>query len=223
MNIFSSEVINNVVITSKTKMKDHLCVGGITEDYASVRLLNYFGDNQPMDTQFDIGSLYQISYRNGENLTPPHIEDIYVRSYKLLRENCDLIQYIKSAEQNNKIKIFRGPPRILFDNKLRWTAFGSGYIGSSAIPGYSTAFWVPDQDLTRYDNNYKVRYQYVNYNHSEWYQSVITYVGEQKPQSIIDAGSLLRVSLARWWTPDTATTEKRCYLQLSGVVSSATW
>ena len=32
----------------------------------------------------------------------------------------------------------------------------------------------------------------------------------------IPAGTLIRISLARWWKPDDVDIEHRCYLQLSG-------
>lgn len=43
----------------------------------------------------------------------------------------------------------------------------------------------------------------------------IKYVGFAEPINKIPAGTLVRVSLARWWRP-TETSEERCYLQLSG-------
>jgi hypothetical protein len=43
----------------------------------------------------------------------------------------------------------------------------------------------------------------------------ITYVGFEPAIELITHGSLVRVSLARWWRPDDDS-EERCYLQLSG-------
>ena len=46
----------------------------------------------------------------------------------------------------------------------------------------------------------------------------LKYVGEESPIKVIPAGTLVRVSLARWWRPEDSEPnfEKRCYLQLSG-------
>ena len=44
----------------------------------------------------------------------------------------------------------------------------------------------------------------------------IKYVGLQPTEDIIPKGTLLRVSLARWWSPNDVEVENRCYLQLSG-------
>ena len=43
------------------------------------------------------------------------------------------------------------------------------------------------------------------------------YVGEESPIKVIPAGTLVRLSLARWWTPDSEPNDgEKCYLQLSG-------
>ncbi|MFH1320564.1 MAG: hypothetical protein ABII90_07920 [Bacteroidota bacterium] len=60
----------------------------------------------------------------------------------------------------------------------------------------------------RKDYNDKVRYSYP----IRWRN--ISYVGFQNPVDKIPAGTLVRISLARWWSPNED--EERCYLQLSG-------
>ena len=107
------------------------------------------------------------------------------------------------------VKIWRGSTDILFDGHINWTPNGSGYISESGqIPENSVGFWIPDKELTRRDYNEKVRYSYP----IRWRN--ITFVGFQDPLDSIPAGTLVRVSLARWWSPDE--NEERCYLQLSG-------
>ena len=46
----------------------------------------------------------------------------------------------------------------------------------------------------------------------------LKYVGEESPIKVIPAGTLVRLSLARWWRPEDSEPnfEERCYLQLSG-------
>jgi len=108
-----------------------------------------------------------------------------------------------------KIKIWKGSSDVLFDGNLQWTSGGSGYISENGgIPTSSVGFWIPDKDLTRKDFNDKVRYSYP----LRWRN--ISYVGFQNPVDLIPAGTLVRVSLARWWSPND--NEERCYLQLSG-------
>ena len=64
--------------------------------------------------------------------------------------------------------------------------------------------------MRRNDYNTKVRYQIEGTNRK------ITFVGFQNPVQLISAGTLLRISLARWWAPNDDDVEERCYLQLSG-------
>ena len=59
----------------------------------------------------------------------------------------------------------------------------------------------------------RLRYRYPTENGG----CTLTFVGFQKPIETIPAGTLLRVSLAHWWRPESAPhTELRCYVQLSG-------
>ena len=78
------------------------------------------------------------------------------------------------------------------------------------MPEQSVGFWVADNALTKKEYN-GVRYNYPNTN--GWRS--LKFVGFDTPVNIIPAGTILRVSLARWWKQD-ENTEERCYLQLSG-------
>lgn len=110
---------------------------------------------------------------------------------------------------NIDVKLWSGGIDNLFDGKLQWTSGGSGYISANGgIPENSVGFWMPNRDLRRNDYNHKVRYSYPIEGKN------ISFVGLQNPIDTIPAGTLVRVSLARWWSPDES--EERCYLQLSG-------
>jgi hypothetical protein len=63
----------------------------------------------------------------------------------------------------------------------------------------------------------KVRYGYPKT--TNWRS--LPYVGFEEAAEIIPAGTLVRVSLARWWDTN-GTTEERCSLQLSGWYDSKT-
>ena len=76
----------------------------------------------------------------------------------------------------------------------------------------STGYWEPDIILTRGEYNGRVKYCYDSPG-SRW---ILPYVGCAEPLDRIPQGTLLRVSLARWWRPDDSDFELRCYLQLSG-------
>lgn len=199
----------DVIIVSKTHMASAACVGGVLANGRFVRLLNSEGYNQDSETNIEVGEVYTISFSEREGKTPPHVEDILVHSmtYKFTFESTDkMVEYLKAKL---KVKIWKGTTDVLFDGHLQWTSGGSGYISESGgIPNNSVGFWIPDKDLKRNDFKEKVRYCY-----PLRYRS-ISYVGFQNPIDIIPAGTLVRVSLARWWSPNDG--EERCYLQISG-------
>lgn len=198
-----------VIIVSKTHMSSSACVGGVLANGRFVRLLNSAGFNQEPDTDIQIGEVYTLGFSERNNKRPPHIEDILVHSmtYKFTFENVSkMVEYLK---EKLKVKIWEGGLDILFDGNLQWTSGGSGYISESGgVPSNSVGFWIPDRDLTRNDFNGRVRYSYP----IQWRN--ISYVGFQNPLNLIPAGTLVRVSLARWWSHNND--EERCYLQLSG-------
>src|SRR5690606_4859208 len=94
-----------------------------------------------------------------------------------------------------------------------YTSNYNGYICQRrGVPAHSTWFWIPDRNLTlRTDGK-----------HYDYFDGLLprglSYVGEPQPLPTLSAGTLLRVSLARWWKPENAEPafEERCYLQLSG-------
>ena len=95
---------------------------------------------------------------------------------------------------------------------MGFTANGNGYISRAmGVPKYSTWFWIPDKDLTLRDDGKHYDYP------APYFQKGMSYVGEPVAIPVIPAGTLVRLSLARWWRPpDVDDLEERCYLQLSG-------
>jgi len=201
----------DVIIVSKTQMaKNSVCVGGILANGNYARLLKSDGTNQDIDVEYKIGQVYTIEFEIQQTrMRFPHVEDISIlkKSYKFsFPTNYDMIKYLV---QNLNIQIWRGEPEVLFDGYLQWTTNGSGYISENGkIPNASVGFWIPDKDLIRNDLNEKIKYWYL----PGW--TNITFVGFQEPISRIPAGTLIRVSLARWWK--SSNKESRCYLQISG-------
>lgn len=197
-----------VLILAKTRMKDRYCVGGITTSGNFVRLLMPDGDNQPVDTEFYPMQFWEVEFERRLNVDAPHNEDILIHSkaYKRNFKGISLLEYLKELN----VQIWEGQPTNLFSGMLKWTHNGAGYINKDAVPEVSVGFWVPDVDLFRYDFYEKERYKYNGETSIN-----LPYVGIDDSIDIIPAGSLLRVSLARWWDTD-GTTEYRCSLQLSG-------
>jgi|SRR5690554_1221227 len=199
----------DVIIVSKTHMSSAACVGGVLANGRFVRLLDSDGYNQDSETDLEVGDVYTITFSERTEKTPPHVEDILVHTMEHKFTFSSIEKMVEYLTDKLKVKIWRGSTEVLFDGNLEWTSGGSGYISESGeIPKNSVGFWVPDKDLNRKDYNEKVRYSYP----IRWRN--ISYVGYQNPVNNIPAGTLVRVSLARWWSPNED--EERCYLQLSG-------
>ncbi len=200
----------DVLILSKTHMNNgKCCIGGISGGGRYVRLLTTTGENQPENTEMSPRQVWEVECSERPNPTRPHVEDVLLISKKLkgtLKDEIKVIDFIKKRN----ISVWHGNPDTLFDNLIKWTSSGSGYINREAIPNHSVGFWVSDRDLTKNEYN-GIRYNYPNVNN--WRS--LKFVGFETPVKIIPAGTLLRVSLARWWKQDEST-EERCYLQLSG-------
>lgn len=202
---------NFVLILSKTKMnRNQVCIGGLTSTGRYVRLMDRNGNNQPENTEFEPKQVWEIEFMERANNAPPHVEDVIVvstRKIGVLKKEITIKDFI----QKRNIPIWVGSPDNLFDHLVQWTAGGSGYIDKNGgIPVHSVGFWISDKDLNRYENN-GVRYRYPTMN--GWRN--IKYKGLENPVEIIPAGTLIRVSLARWHSFDT-NEEQKCWLQLSG-------
>jgi len=199
----------DVIIVSKTHMSNAACVGGVLANGRFVRLLDSNGYNQDSDTELEVGDVYTITFSERNDIRPPHVEDILLNSMEHKFTFSTIEKMVEYLTDKLKVNIWRGSTEVLFDGKLQWTSGGSGYISESGnIPDNSVGFWIPDRNLTRNDYNEKVRYSYP----IRWRN--ISFVGFQNPVDNIPAGTLVRVSLARWWSPNED--EERCYLQLSG-------
>ncbi|MEI7847162.1 MAG: hypothetical protein WCK35_15290 [Chloroflexota bacterium] len=202
-----------VLIVSKTQMtNNHVCVGGVEiHNLKSVRLLEAGRHNPFSDTPYSIGDIWDFQYNYCESVEPPHVEDVIIQDKRLMSKNNSVIALVGS-----KISPWCGKPDVLFDGNLSFTSTGKGYVSEKGKrPDHSTGFWISDKTLQMQTNAYNGRHQY--YYHDSLGNRVLPYVGIETPINFIPQGTLLRVSLARWWRPeDSPDEELRCYLQLSG-------
>lgn len=200
-----------ILITSKTHKGRAACIGGLVlENNRLVRLLNPGNWDQYADTDFNVGDIWDIQFHDRQNAEKPHIEDIIIQSRQYLRQLEDINHYLL----NCGITIFRGSPNQIFNGKLGWTRNGSGYLDNKEnSPPNSVGFWIADKDLTLDEDDKHYYYPAVNS-----FTSIkrFPYVGFAPKVNIIPQGTLVRISLARWWKPDGSELSERCYLQLSG-------
>lgn len=199
-----------VLIVAKTRMGKGACIGAITENGKSVRLIPFNDDpHEGANREYEVGDVWEISSKPATSPIPPHNENIVVYEKRHL---------LTTRELEGAIELLMPPkvggPTVLYEGLLQSTGSGALYIAKqSGVPPYSTTFWRPDQPLIRDTAGKRVRYRYPPENGG----CTFTFVGFQEPLEVIPAGTLVRVSLAHWWRPeDTPDAEKCCYAQLSG-------
>ena len=210
-----------VIIVSRTRMAgDKVCVGGVDIDNRiSLRLLTARGTHEnASECPYQIWDIWDIDYYLTRERPTPHTEDAKVtRRSKVDRVdalNLSVNRFADSLESLN-IPLFRGSLFSVFDGKLKLTDMDKMYISKEDVPTYSTCFWINDKRLLGYTND-RGRWQYRYNDMSNRYGYTISYVGSAEPPADIEAGSLIRLSLAHWWKPTDSDDEERCYLQLSG-------
>ena len=202
-----------VLIVAKTRMNKGACIGAITENGESVRLIPYNADpHDGANREYEVGEIWEISAEPETSLIPPHNENIIVHKKSQLHTAKDPKDLVSAIELLMPPKI--GHPRELYEGLLQNTEGGRLHVAKqNGIPPYSTTFWRTDQPLTLDTEKQRLRYRYPTENGG----CTFTFAGFQEPLQTIPAGTLLRVSLAHWWRPeDKPTVEERCYAQISG-------
>lgn len=212
-----------VLIVSKTRMKgERVCVGGIDIDNrASLRLLDNNGWHEDVSfCEYEIGDIWNITYAHNSNRPLPHCnEDVNVLTKSkigvLLGDDVSMLDVLMII----KFRYYEGSIRNIFNGLTKLTERGRMYVSEPEIPDHSTCFWVCDKDLTKSVSQHGLK-QKVSYYYpisAPTYHILMPYVGMEQPIDRIPKGTLIRLSLAHWWSPDDRPDiEERCYLQLSG-------
>lgn len=97
-----------VLIVAKTRMgANYVCVGGLNIDTnESIRLLGPDGWNQPANTPYDVGQVWDIKYLKSQNCTPPHNEDVLVQTSGIIEQVMNiketLMQKLQPWQGGNK-------------------------------------------------------------------------------------------------------------------------
>jgi hypothetical protein len=197
------------LIVGRTKMGNSRCIGGLCADGPSIRLLDANGHNWHVSTPFQLGQIWELDFHNVDRVRPPHVEDVIVTSFTLLGNEPDARSAILA-----RVQPWQGSSSVLFGGVVGYTGNHNGYV-ESRIPDRSTGYWIPDKDLILRDDG--KHYDYLSTFFGITTPHGLKYVGEPAPIATIRAGTLVRVSLARWWRPDDDESfPERCYVQLSG-------
>lgn len=199
-----------VLIVAKTRRGAAACIGGITFDGQSVRLIAAnTAQDEKAGMEYSIGDIWDVQGQIATQPTAPHVENFVVQHKKQLPLVIDPISFIE-----HYMPPLYGSIEQLYQGFTRPIGSGVLTITQAAVPNYSTTFWRPDQPLKiEYSRSKKIRYRYPTVDGGR----TLTFVGFQEPLETIPAGTLLRVSLSHWWRPDDQPDwDERCYLQLSG-------
>jgi|SRR5579885_110174 hypothetical protein len=208
--------MERVLIVAKTHMgPDKACVGALSlHTFKNVRLLLPGNNNHPADTPFDVGQVWQLDLRRSTHLTPPHVEDMIVYEQKPLG-----LQTNMRGKLLQHIEPWKGGLTQLFDGCLQSDGNSCFISRKGGIPSCSTGYWLTTIPLTLTSIHEKAYYAISSVVHKgqEYCRGTfhIRYVGYPDPIAEIPAGTLVRVSLARWWRREEYS-EERCYLQISG-------
>lgn len=197
----------NVVILTRTIMKDGVCVGAwdVNND-RMLRLLNEKGHKLSDEAPFQVGEAYKIKYATHYNITKPHTEDVAVYQYTYLDE-------VETKDFNDLIEFLCIQDLALeelFDGVLIWE--GSAHMTPDNCTDYSVQIATLTCELTKSGEYYE---QFI------WGHPTkrIKYVGalpiDELP-SCLPPGTPIRFSLARFWDRHKDGTY-RAHLQLSAI------
>lgn len=197
------------LIVSKTEVGREVCVGALAANRSNVRLTEHLDSHfLPSDTPYEVGQVWELSLTPRGDIVPPHVEDMLVTSREFSRTVPNLAQSLTEW-----VTPWRGGVESLFDGKIDGpTVNGSLYIQDD-VPEQSVGFWLPDKDILGEYTPGLSRFYY------RYEPFRIGYVGvAHPPPERIAAGTLVRVSLARWYKPPESGGDfpERCYLQISG-------
>src|SRR5689334_20861739 len=146
-----------VLIVAKTRRGHGACVGGISREGQSVRLVAPNAKaNDRAGLEYTINDLWEIQARPDPEIVPPHVENVIVSSARFLERIEDSQCFIRQS-----MPPVEGGPELLFDGLVQTAAFGPLYIAErSGLPKRSTMFWVSDQPLHLDIEGKRIRYRY---------------------------------------------------------------
>ena len=199
-----------VLIVAKTRQGSGACIGGITFDGRSVRLIPLVGDvHDGANLEYSVGDVWEVDATTAVEVTPPHVENVIVRSKRRMGPMTDLPAFV---ERHMPPKA--GGPELLYEGLVQASPGGALYIAErTGVPPYSTLFW--RCRTSRWNGSTPARTCAIAIPllmaDARSYSSAST----NRPTSSRPA-ALVRVSLAHWWRREYPDEELRCFVQLSG-------
>jgi hypothetical protein len=188
-----------------------VCVGAhdLDNGFRSLRLLTKSGMNLRETDDIGPGEVWEVTYADHPEPDPPHVEDVLVSTGKP-------VETLSAQDMRAKILAnespWTGSTEELFEGTVAGTANGRLYVPSGgALPSRSTGYWIPDAELVRYVSFDKAKFLYTG-NSS---LNDFVWVGMREPPERIQVGRLVRMSLARYFSPGSA--PAGYYVQISDI------
>ncbi|HSN74974.1 MAG TPA: hypothetical protein VL334_07770, partial [Anaerolineae bacterium] len=146
-----------VLIVAKTRHGGGACIGGITFEGQSVRLIAAdAATNDHAGLEYSVGEVWEVEAAAAQQVIPPHVENIVVQSKRLMGPMSSPERFI-ARHMPPRV----GGPEQLYEGLAQMAPGGTLYIAQRCgVPSHSTLFWQPDQPLTRVEDNKRLRYRY---------------------------------------------------------------
>ena len=112
-----------ILIVAKTRRGAGACVGGITEEGHSVRLIaSDAASNERAGLEYEVGEVWEIDSAPDPDIVPPHVENIIVLRARRLRRSQRVVETI-----HRFMPPLVGGPEKLFDGFTQATSGGGLY------------------------------------------------------------------------------------------------
>src|SRR5438067_10076029 len=124
-----------VLIVAKTRRGGAACVGGITAEGRSVRLIAAdAATKERAGLEYEVGEVWEITASIDPELIPPHVENILVLAARRLRRSQKIVETI-----HRYMPPACGGPEKLFDGLAQSTQAGGLFIAQrTGLPRSST-------------------------------------------------------------------------------------
>ncbi len=121
-----------VVIVAKTRMGSGACIGALTFEGKSLRLIAADREtNEHFNTEYEVGDVWEIETTADTHIVPPHVENVVVTKKQLKGKITEIEKFIE--EQMPPV---RGGIDVIFGGLTRRTNSGALYIAEkSGTPG----------------------------------------------------------------------------------------
>lgn len=199
------------LIVGRTHMGAQACVGAIdVQSGRALRLFHRFW-TYPDTHDYLVGQLWDLEVigRPQNQITPPHVEDVLVSSRSL-------VETMTLPEAKAAVLSVVDPWTCALPHVFEGCVVaqnGRPFVSEDAgTPSCSTSFWSADRpfELQIVEGSSD---RYMTHQQPFW---SMPYVGLDPTPTRIEAGELVRLSLAGWWQGSWAPPGKRCYVQVSG-------